>query len=194
MAFTNDSSEKIQLLFVEDDQEDRIAFTQTVKQHSLPYECTLASSFSEAMEILYDRTFQIAILDYNLGDGRSNELFPILKSQNCPFVISTESGDEETAVRFMKEGADDYLIKDPERNYLKILPITISKTLSRHQTERQLNLLNRAVTSVKDSIYILDNQGKLQYVNNTLAEFNNISPQEAIGQTIQVLKQPDLEE
>jgi PAS domain S-box-containing protein len=160
----------------------------------LPYEYTLASSLSEALEILRDRKFQIAILDYNLGDGRSNELFPILKEQNCPFVISIESGDEETAAGLMKEGADDYLIKDPERNYLKILPVTISKTLSRHQTERQLNLLNRAVTSVKDSIYILDNQGKLQYINNTLAEFSNISPQEAIGQTIQVLKQPDLEE
>ncbi|WP_434684571.1 PAS domain S-box protein [Pseudanabaena minima] len=194
MAFTINSSEKIRLLFVEDDQEDRIAFTQTVKQHSLPYECTLASSLSEALEILRDRTFQIAILDYNLGNGRSSELFAILKEQNCPFVISIDRGDEETAAGLMKEGADDYLIKDPERNYLKILPVTISKTLSRHQTERQLNLLNRAITSVKDSIYILDNQGKLQYINNTLAEFSNISPQEAIGQTIQVLKQPYLEE
>ena len=194
MAFTTNSSEKIQLLFVEDNQEDRIAFTRTVKQHSLPYEYTLASSLSEALEILRDRTFQIAILDYNLGDGRSSELFAILKEQNCPFVISIDRGDEETAAGLMNEGADDYLIKDPERNYLKILPVTISKTLSRHQTERQLNLLNRAITSVKDSIYILDNQGKLQYINNTLAEFSNIAPQEAIGQTIQVLKQPYLEE
>ena len=194
MAFTTNSSEKIQLLFVEDDQEDRIAFTRTVKQHSLPYEYTLASSLSEALEILRDRTFQIVILDYNLGDGRSSELFAILKEQNCPFVISIDRGHEETAAGLMNEGADDYLIKDPEHNYLKILPVIISKTLSRHQTERQLNLLNRAITSVKDSIYILDNQGKLQYINNTLAEFSNISPQEAIGQTIQVLKQPYLEE
>ncbi|MFM7600403.1 MAG: PAS domain S-box protein, partial [Pseudanabaena sp.] len=194
MAFTTNSSEKIRLLFVENDQEDCIAFTQTVKQHSLPYECTLASSLSEALEILRDRTFQIAILDSNLGDGRSSKLFAILKEQNCPFVISIDRGDEETAAGLMEEGADDYLIKDPERNYLKILPVTISKTLSRHQTERQLNLLSRAITSVKDSIYILDNQGKLQYINNTLAKFSNISPQEAIGQTIQALKQPELEE
>jgi len=96
MAFTINSSEKIRLLFVEDDQEDHIAFTQTVKQHSLPYECTLASSLSEALEILRDRTFQIAILDYNLGNGRSSELFAILKEQNSPFVISIDRGDEET--------------------------------------------------------------------------------------------------
>ena len=73
MAATTDSSEKIQLLMVEDDQIDRLAFTRTVKQHSLPYEYTLASSLSEALEILRDhRKFQIAILDYNLGDGQSS--------------------------------------------------------------------------------------------------------------------------
>ena len=194
MASTTDSSEKIQLLLVEDDQIDRLAFTRTVKQYNLPYEYTLASSLTEALAILRDRKFQIAILDYNLGDGRSSELFPILKEQNCPFVISTGSGDEETAARLMSQGAADYLIKDPERNYLKILPVTISKTLSRHQTEGKLQLLNRAITSVKDSIYVLDCKGKLQYINNTLAEFSNISPEAAIGQPIQVLKQPYLSE
>ena len=194
MASTTDSSEKIQLLLVEDDQIDRLAFTRTVKQYNLPYEYTLASSLSEALKVLRDRKFQIAILDYNLGDGRSSELFPILKEQNCPFVISTGSGDEETAARLMSQGAADYLIKDPERNYLKILPVTISKTLSRHQTEGKLQLLNRAITSVKDSIYVLDCKGKLQYINNTLAEFSNISPEAAIGQPIQVLKQPYLSE
>ena len=194
MASTTDSSEKIQLLLVEDDQIDRLAFTRTVKQYNLPYEYSLASSLTEALAILRDRKFQIAILDYNLGDGRSSELFPILKEQNCPFVISTGSGDEETAARLMSQGAADYLIKDPERNYLKILPVTISKTISRHQTEGKLQLLNRAITSVKDSIYVLDCKGKLQYINNTLAEFSNISPEEAIGQTIQFLKQPYLAE
>jgi PAS domain S-box-containing protein len=193
MTSTTDSSEKIQLLLVEDDQIDRLAFTRTVKQYNLPYEYSLASSLTEALAILRDRKFQIAILDYNLGDGRSSELFPILKEQNCPFVISTGSGDEETAARLMSLGAADYLIKDPERNYLKILPATISKTLSRHQTEGQLQLLNRAIQSVKDGIYILDDQGNIQYINNTLAEFSGISPEAAIGQPIQVLKQPYLE-
>ncbi len=186
------SSEKIQLLLVEDDQIDRLAFSRTVKQYDLPYEYTLASSLSEAREILRDRTFQIAILDYNLGDGNSSELFAILQEQNCPFVISTGSGDEETAARLMGQGAADYLIKDPERNYLKILPVTISKTLSRHQTDGQLQLLNRAVQSVKDGIYILDEQGNIQYINNTLAEFCDVSPEAAIGQPIQILKQPYL--
>ena len=193
MTSTIDSSKKIKLLLVEDDQIDRLAFTRTVKQYDLPYEYSLASSLSEALAILRDRRFEIAILDYNLGDGKSSELFPILKEQNCPFVISTGSGDEETAARLMSQGAADYLIKDPERNYLKILPVTISKTLSRHQTEGQLQLLNRAIQSVNDGIYILDSPGNIQYINNTLAEFSGISPKVAIGQPFQILKQPYLE-
>ena len=188
------SSAKIQLLYVEDDRIDRLAFTCYMKQMDLPYEYTLASSLSEALEILCDRVFHIAILDYNLGDGHSSELFPILTERNCPFVISTGSGDEETAARLMSQGAVDYLIKDPERNYLKVLPVMIDKILSRYQAQGQLQLLSHAMQSIEDSIYIVDDAGRLQYINNTLADFSNISPEEAIGQPLQILNQPYLEE
>ena len=107
---------KIKILVVDDDQIDHLAFKRAVQELNLPYDCTIASSLNEAKQILQEQTFEVAILDYNLGDGSSCELFPILKSQNCPFIISTGSGDEETAARVMGEGAYDYLIKDPERN------------------------------------------------------------------------------
>ncbi|MEE3715230.1 PAS domain S-box protein, partial [Tumidithrix elongata RA019] len=188
------NSPPIKVLLVEDDQIDRLAFTRSAKQASWPYDYTIATSLTEAISILSTQTFEIAILDYNLGDGLSSALFPILQNRNCPFIISTGSGDEETAAKLMNEGAYDYLIKDPDRNYLKILPATVNKTLDRHRAEGQLLLLNHAMQSVKDCIYILNEQGQLQFVNNTLAKLSNLTPQEAIGQPIQILKQPDLEE
>jgi PAS domain S-box-containing protein len=187
-------SAQIKVLLVEDDQIDRLAFTRGVKQAGLPYEYTIASSLSEAFSILNDRIFEVAILDYNLGDGLSSELFPILREKNCPFIISTGSGDEETAARLMNEGASDYLIKDPDRNYLKVLSATVNKTLERHYNKSQLHLLNHAIQSIQDSIYILDANGNLQFINNTLASHSNIDLQDAIGQPISILKQSQLEE
>ncbi|CAN1210607.1 hypothetical protein TUMEXPCC7403_10450 [Tumidithrix helvetica PCC 7403] len=188
------NSPPIKVLLVEDDRIDRLAFTRSAKQASWPYDYTIATSLTEAISIINTQVFEIAILDYNLGDGLSSSLFPILKAKNCPFIISTGSGDEETAAKLMNEGAYDYLIKDPDRNYLKVLPATVNKTLDRHRAEGQLLLLNHAMQSVKDCIYILNEQGELQFVNNTLAKLSNLTPQEAIGQPIQILKQPDLEE
>ncbi len=187
------NSSKIRVLYVEDDRLDCIAFTRYVQQFRLPYECTLVGSVAEALATLENQKFQIVVLDYLLRDGYSSEIFPILQSQNCPFIILTGRGDEETAIKLMKQGAADYLIKDSEQNHLKILPITIEKALNRHQIDRQLNLLNRAMQSIEDGIYIIDESGQLQFINDSLAKLSNISAQEAIGQPVSVLAQPQLE-
>jgi len=189
----SNSSKLIKVLYVEDERLDCIAFTRYVQQCKLPYEYMLVGSVAEALQILKSQTFQIVLLDYLLRDGYSSELFPILESQNCPFIILTGRGDEETAIKLMNQGASDYLIKDAERNYLKVLSITIEKTLNRHQIERRLNLLNRSMQSIEDGIYIIDESGYLQFVNDSLAKLSNISAQEAIGQPVSILAQPQLE-
>lgn len=184
----------IKMLVVEDDQIDRLAFNRTVKQLGLPYDYTIASSITEAKEILRHQNFEIAILDYNLGDGLSSDLFSILKSQNCPFIISTGSGDEETAARVMGEGAYDYLIKDPDRNYLKVLPATVDKAIGRKQIDDEIRLLTQAMQSVKDSIYIAEMEGKLLFVNQSLRELFNLSVTNVIGLSIDILGQSQLTE
>jgi len=184
----------IKILVVEDDQVDHLAFNRAVKELELPYDCTIASSLTEAQKILQDQTFEIAILDYNLGDGSSCELFPILKAQSCPFIISTGSGDEETAARVMGEGAYDYLIKDPDRNYLKVLPATVEKALSRKQAEDEIELLTRAIQNVKDSIYISEMDGKLLFINDSLRELFGIGAKNITACAIDILGIPQLTE
>lgn len=127
----------IKLLFVEDNRIDQAMFTRFVKQEQLSYNYTIAGSVREAEQILASQQqFDIAILDYMLGDGTAFDLFE--KLQNIPTIIITGIGDEEIAVRAMKAGAYDYLIKDFEGNYLKTLPVTVEKALYRKQTEDAL--------------------------------------------------------
>jgi PAS domain S-box-containing protein len=183
----------IRVLLVEDDRIDYLAFVRFVKQGELPYDYALAQSLAEAKDILAAQSFDIAILDYLLGDGTSFELFDILKSQNCPFIIATGTGDEETAARLMNEGAYDYLIKDPDLKYLKILPATVSKVLARKQSEEQIRILNHAMQSAKDSIYIADLEGKLLYINDSLKQICNLEGKDLIGLPIKLLGQPHLQ-
>ena len=177
----------IKILVVDDDQIDHLAFKRAVQELNLPYDCTIASSLTEAKKILQEQTFEVAILDYNLGDGSSCELFPILKTQSCPFIISTGSGDEETAARVMGEGAYNYLIKDPDRNYLKVLPATVDKAIERKQAEDEIELLTRAMQSVKDSIYITEMDGKLLFVNDSLRELFDVQIENITGCSIDIL-------
>ncbi|MBE9029149.1 response regulator [filamentous cyanobacterium LEGE 11480] len=186
------SDQNIKVLLVEDDTIDRLAFSKYVQEESLPYDYVLASSLAEAQSILAQESFAVAILDHQLGDGTALELLQQVKQKNLAFVIATGSGDEATAARLMQEGAYDYLIKDPERNYLKVLPTTINQAIARKQSEAQIRRLTHAMRSIRDSIYMLDHDQKLTFINRSMSELCGITETAAIGQPIAILGQPAL--
>ena len=127
---------RYKVLLIEDDKLDQIAFQRLVEDEDLPYDYTIAGSVSEANSILSTDKFDIAIVDYLLGDGTAFDIFDSLK--DTPIIIATGSGDEEIAVKAMKAGVCDYLIKDPERNYLKTLPITLENVVKHKKAEEKL--------------------------------------------------------
>ncbi|MCD6581296.1 MAG: response regulator, partial [Desulfuromusa sp.] len=136
----------IRLLLVEDDKVDQMAFERTVKRGNLPYDYTIAGSVAESIEILNSTSFDVIISDYMLGDGTSFELFDLFK--DTPVIVTTGSGDEDVAVEAMKLGAYDYLIKDPNGNYLKVLPTTVDLALKRKQNEEELQKYQESLESM----------------------------------------------
>ena len=49
-----------------------------------------------------------------------------------PLVLLTGAGTEHLAVEALKAGVDDYLIKDPNRGYLDLLPVVLPDVVRRH--------------------------------------------------------------
>ena len=127
---------KIRLLLVEDDKVDQMAFERFVRDEKLSYEYTIAGSISESEKLIAAKDFDIAIMDYMLGDGTLFDLFDLLK--DIPVIVTTGAGNEEIAANAMKAGACDYLIKDPEGRYLRTLPFTVESVVKRKETEKEL--------------------------------------------------------
>ena len=131
----------VKLLLIEDDRVDQIAFQRFVEEQNLPFVCTMASSVQEAKKTLKNGTFDIIVADYHLGDG---DVFDILDQKlDIQTIIITGAGNEEVAVRAMKAGASDYLIKDLDRNYLKILPMAVERALSQKKTAECFSILTQ---------------------------------------------------
>jgi len=125
------------ILLIEDDLADQMSFKRLVEQERLPYTYQIAASIKQARELLASsKPFDIIISDYFLGDGTALDLLDAI--QHLPFIITTGTGTEEIAIQFMRAGALDYLIKDPERNYIKILPLTIEKAIARKRATEAL--------------------------------------------------------
>jgi DNA-binding NtrC family response regulator len=138
---------KIRVLLIEDDKIDQKAFKRLVKEKGLPYEYMIAGSVSEAISILNSEKFDIIITDYLLGDGTAFDIFDYIV--DTPIIFVTGAGDEETAVRAMKAGAYDYLIKDPARNYLRVLSVTVENAL-KHKLLKSENILLRQQVMVRN--------------------------------------------
>lgn len=173
------------ILLVEDDKLDQMAFKRFVEDNSLPYDCTLAGSVSEAQSILSSEQFDIVISDYSLGDGTAFDILELVKE--TPIILVTGVGDEETAIKAWKAGAYDYLIKDLERNYLRTVPITVENAVSHKKTEKKLQLLSGAVTSTEDSVYITDMEDKIIFVNKAFCETYSYKEEEILGQKSNIL-------
>ena len=124
------------ILLVDDDLVDRMAFERFARKYDFPYSYKLAGSVKEASEILKTEQFDTVILDYRLGDGTAFDLFDQLN--DIPFILVTGIGNEEVAVRAMKAGAVDYLVKDPDSVYLQALPHVIEKAINNKRNELEL--------------------------------------------------------
>lgn len=78
----------------------------------------------------------IILVDYSLPDlDGLTVIESIVKRGDTPVIMITGRGDEELAVRAMKLGAYDYVVKTG--SYLTVLSAVIYNALDRHKTEKQ---------------------------------------------------------
>jgi PAS domain S-box-containing protein len=176
---------RYQILLVEDNELDRMAFKRFVEQGALPYDCTIAASVTEARGVLAERRFDAVVSDYSLGDGTAFDILNCV--EGTPTILITGAGDQEVAVKAWKAGAYDYLIKDIDCNYLKTVPMTIENAIRHNKTEKKLQLLCGAVMSTDDSVYIADMEGRVIFVNRAFCETYGYSEEEIIGKDRDIL-------
>lgn len=177
--------ELIRILLIEDDTIDQLAFKRHIEKEKLTFQLEIVKSLGEAKAALTSRAFDIIISDYNLGDGTALEVCKI--ARGTPLVITTGAGNEEIAVRAMKSGAYDYMIKDAERNYLKVLPLTIQKAAHSHRADKQMKMLLHAIMHINDSVYITDVSGQILFANQAFSEMYRYAADEIIGKPASLL-------
>ncbi len=87
-----------------------------------------ATSLADAQRAIAEKPPALILADLNLADGKAFELLPYAGSQpGLPVLVMTSHGDEQTAVRAMRAGALDYLVKSPEA--FAGLPHTVERAL-----------------------------------------------------------------
>lgn len=183
------SKKSTRLLLVDDDQVDRMAFVRYVEKQGLPYVCKTANSVAEARSIPRSEKFDIVILDHNLSDGTGFDLLPDFSDTPVIFVTGSES--PEVAVQAMKAGASDYLLKDHDRNYLKLMPLSVERALRQREDQEKLaesqELFRQSFSEAPIGKAFLDLDGQLLRVNRALCDMFGYTEQEFLSGGIQLI-------
>lgn len=162
---------RYRILLVEDNKFDQKAFKRFVEKNNLPYDVEIADSIAKCKKALYSNSFDIILQDFNLKDGTALDILKLGIDE--PVIIITGAGDEETAVKSMKNNAYDYIIKDTGGNYLKVLPSTIENVIKRKRIEEQLKLIRYSIDNASESTLLLSTSGEILFANQSF--FKNLN-------------------
>jgi len=130
---------QIRVLIVEDDLVDRMACRRALAQDP-DYEFVLseAETGRAGLQLAHAQKPDCVLLDYRLPDLNGLEFLAELRIDlgeiPVPVMMLTGAGNVLVAVEAMKHGAQDYLIKDVNRQYLELLPAVIKRVLREWRT------------------------------------------------------------
>lgn len=127
---------KLKILFIDDDRIDCKAFDRFVAEEELNYKVDFAHSCGEALIMLGKNTYDLVLLDYMLPDGTGLDI--LAEASQQPTIFITGNGDESVAVEAMKNGAADYIVKDTDRSYLQVIPLSIRNIIKSKEVTDKL--------------------------------------------------------
>ena len=129
-------AEAINILLVEDNPADIRLIAERLRDH--PFNLIYAERISVALQALSENKITIILLDLQLPDGRDLESLAKIHAAagGIPIVVISEIADESLALKALKLGAQDFLVKWHTNEHLLVRAIQYA--LERKQAEQHL--------------------------------------------------------
>jgi len=186
-------AKQIRVLILEDEAAHAEAMRRPLECAENRFKVQVAGSLGEYCRIVSEQSPDIALLDMLLPDGNALELLSLEKS-SFPMLILTSHGNEEAAVKAMKAGAQDYIVKSPET--FAAMPRILDRALEHWQVVLENKCAaesikisetryRRLFETAREGILILDAEtGEVIEINPFLVEMLGIPADKFVGQKI----------
>lgn len=189
----NKLQDECRILFIEDNNSDYELTIRELKSSPIRFSAIRVQTQSEYLAALDDFNPDLIISDYMLPNFDGMEALRIRNKtrKETPFIILTGSMNEETAVECMKEGANDYVLKD---HIARLVPAIYSELESnRIKKEKEIiesalilseshyrDLIEQAVIG----IFNTDSTGKILFINEKVCQLLRYKREELLNLNI----------
>jgi two-component system cell cycle sensor histidine kinase/response regulator CckA len=176
----------LRVLLVEDNVIDARLITGLLRAPSAAIvQCHHVARLDEALANLEIDESDVVLLDLNLEDSAGYETFHRVRQAACKAAILVLSGsdDEELAIRTVREGAQDYLVKGSFDG--RLLLRSIRYAMERKRSEEALRQSQATVRAIfensLDGIVIFEGTGLCTEANAAAATLVGVPREELIG-------------
>ena len=181
-------SNAVQALLIEDNDGDaRLIRERLAERSEARVDVQRARQLSEGLAQLAERPFDIVLADLSLPDSQGLATFERVQAAapDEPIVVLTGLDDEEVALKAMRTGAQDYLVKG--RLSGELLIRTLLYAMERKQAERRLRISEARFKAFMDNspaiAWMKDEKGRYSYVNASWERYFKRRLEELQGKT-----------
>ena len=156
------------LLLVEDDEADAALILASLKSSGLNINSQRVWTRDDLAQLLKQQSWDVVLCDYNLPqfDGLSALAMVKTHDPDIPFIIVSGAIGEETAVAAMRNGAQDFVMKQSLRRLGAVVVRELgdadtrrSAQLAAQSLQANQALLNSIINTAADGIAVVDLHG-----------------------------------
>jgi len=188
-----DTTQPLRTLIVEDSEDDTLLLVDQLEiEGGRPVDWQRVETEPALAEALQQH-WDIVLSDYTMPHLSGMRALEVVRQNDLdlPFIFVSGTIGENTAVKAMKSGAQDYVMKG---NLSRLMP-AVARELEEAQqrrerrlAEQKLRILSLVVEQAANGVLITDPNGFIEYVNPAFEQMTGYGRAELIGNKPSILK------
>jgi PAS domain S-box-containing protein len=169
----------LQILILEDSITDAELIQRVLLKANVRCRFHLSVDKNSFLKALEEFSIDLIISDNSLPQFDAREALKITRQRfyHLPFILVTGTVSEEFAADIIKEGADDYILKDR----MARLPAAVDATIRKRKALKEIADYKYAIDQ-SAIVAITDQKGIIIYANDNFCKISKYSTKELIGQ------------
>ena len=190
----------LRVLIIEDSEDDTLLTVRELKKGGLRPQYKRVDSLESLKKALSDQVWDLIIADYALPGFSGLDALKTAKAYgiDCPFIVVSGTIGKETAVKAMKAGAHDYIMKE----HLTRLVPAVERELKESEFRKEKKIADQALLESEErfrdlvekagiAIIIDDEVGNIIFANEKASKLYGYSKRDMLKQSIKTLVHPD---